>query len=217
MTTDNPIEQLEPRATRAIKELLSDKHLYQSIAIDVGFLDVMARHQLALAESIAARPSMLGAPARHVDSLDQFRTKLNKVLQMGWHVCLPNQSVPPMASKTSGEIESPRVRLPTIKTVCANQNCGEKGPFNPIEVVTTNCRPQGSDQSFYLTYQCQNCIGSPVHFLIRRRGIKLTLCGRDPMEEVEVASVIPKANAKHLRDAMVAHNSGQTLRRVLKL
>ena len=37
------------------------------------------------------------------------------------------------------------------------------------------------------------------------------LCGRSPMEVVKVSSVIPKETVRYFRDAVIAHNSGQTL------
>jgi hypothetical protein len=41
--------------------------------------------------------------------------------------------------------------------------------------------------------------------------MKLILCGRAPIEEVEVPSVIPKKISKYFSDAIVAYQSGQTL------
>lgn len=66
-------------------------------------------------------------------------------------------------------------------------------------------------QLFHLPYQCQQCKGSPVSFLVRRTGLKLSLVGRDPLETVELPDSLPKEHRKYFSDAIVAHNAGQTL------
>src|SRR4030042_4379170 len=47
--------------------------------------------------------------------------------------------------------------------------------------------------------------------MIRRKGLKLNLEGRSPIEHVAVPKVIPKKQDKYYSDAIIAHNSGQTL------
>jgi hypothetical protein len=66
-------------------------------------------------------------------------------------------------------------------------------------------------QMFTLMYQCQKCWGAPEALLVRREGNTLGLHGRSPIEFVEIPSFIPKQEAKHYRDAIVAFNSGKTL------
>jgi hypothetical protein len=68
-----------------------------------------------------------------------------------------------------------------------------------------------SDQWFYLAYQCQSCKTEPVRYLVRRHGLRLRICGRDPFEEVVVPDVLPKEIRHHFSSAIVANNAGQTL------
>jgi len=213
MALEEEVEQLAKHASNALRELLSEKHLYQSVSIDLTFLDEIAKHQHDAARMHAASPSWLisGGGPPPVQSLQHYRAKLEHCRHLSWFICLPDEVVPPMASRTMGQVEVPRVRLPTIKTVCSNRDCGELSPFNPASSFIRPINAAANQQAFYLTYQCQSCKGPEVQFLVRRADVKLTLCGRDPIETVTVPQVIPKAHAKHFRDAIVAHNSGQTL------
>jgi hypothetical protein len=72
-------------------------------------------------------------------------------------------------------------------------------------------RAPGQHQWFFLAYQCQQCKGLPVHFLVARKGLKLTLAGRGPIEVLPTPKVLPKHHAKYFSDAIVAHHAGQTL------
>jgi hypothetical protein len=72
-------------------------------------------------------------------------------------------------------------------------------------------------QALVLTYVCQSCHTPPQVFLLRREGEKITLCGRVPIEHVEVPRVIPKSIRSYVGDSQVAHNSGQTLAAVFLL
>jgi hypothetical protein len=47
--------------------------------------------------------------------------------------------------------------------------------------------------------------------LVRRVNLKLTLCGRAPMEHVGVPAFIPKNQQRHFADAIVAYQAGQVL------
>lgn len=82
----------------------------------------------------------------------------------------------------------------------------------PEETITSILqRSQQAEQVFLFPYQCQQCKGPPIYFLVRRTGLKLTLCGRDPIEEVDVPKFLPKGQRKHFSDALIAHHAGQTL------
>jgi hypothetical protein len=99
--------------------------------------------------------------------------------------------------------------LPTVKLTC--NHCGERGPFNPVGALVETARRDRDNQWVHLSYECQNCKGEPIRFLVRRRRTKLTLSGRDPFETIELPSFIPKQHADNLRNALIANHAGQTL------
>ncbi|HET7153146.1 MAG TPA: hypothetical protein VFJ29_05215, partial [Candidatus Kapabacteria bacterium] len=66
-------------------------------------------------------------------------------------------------------------------------------------------------QDFILALECQKCRNTPETFLIRRKNLRLTLCGRVPMESVPVDKDIPESAAEYIPDAVVAFQSGKIL------
>jgi hypothetical protein len=193
----------------AVRQLLSDKHLYQSVNVDVAFLDEVteAHHK---AERIAAARSLSpGRPGR-VPELDEIRGTLDSFLRAAW---FPSGARPLVDTGMDILYENdPKVQkypLPTVKLTC--NHCGERGPFNPVGALVETGRRERDNQWTYLSYECQNCKGEPIRFLIRRKRTKLTLSGRDPFETIELPSFIPKQHADNLRNALIANHAGQTL------
>lgn len=102
----------------------------------------------------------------------------------------------------------PPSRSPSARSVI-QKSLVEK---TPQELVTSILqRSQQAEQVFVFPYQCQQCKGPPIYFLVRRTGLKLTLCGRDPIETVDVPKFLPNRQRKYFSDALVAHHAGQTL------
>jgi hypothetical protein len=108
---------------------------------------------------------------------------------------------------------------PDVKLYCTK--CGRLEAFNAVSTeeflrrgagsrdnFSTN---QGIVQVFVMSFLCQSCKGVPEVFTIRREGAKLVLCGRAPIEHIEVPTVIPKQVRPLFSGAIVAHQSGQTL------
>jgi len=193
----------------AVRQSLSDKHLYQSVNVDVAFLDEVteAHHK---AERIAAARSLSpGRPGR-VPELDEIRGTLDSFLRAAW---FPSGARPLVDTGMDILYENdPKVQkypLPTVKLTC--NHCGERGPFNPVGALVETGRRERDNQWTYLSYECQNCKGEPIRFLIRRKRTKLTLSGRDPFETIELPSFIPKQHADNLRNALIANHAGQTL------
>jgi hypothetical protein len=108
---------------------------------------------------------------------------------------------------------------PTIKVFC--EQCDRMEAFNAVSVQDfLGYGWHGSEpyvakdrvvQVFVASFLCQSCKTVPEVFLVRRHGMKLTLCGRVPMEHVTVPPMIPKAVQSYYSGAIVAHQSGQTL------
>lgn len=107
--------------------------------------------------------------------------------------------------------------LPSINTFCST--CDARPPFNPIDEMSSCVLEPRNDltQWYNLAYECQQCKGLPVRFLVRREGLKLRLCGRDPIEAVPAPKFLPKGQSKFYSDAQIAHNAGQTLAAIFLL
>jgi hypothetical protein len=88
-----------------------------------------------------------------------------------------------------------------------------------IEQLTSSIfgRLRAAQQIFLFPYQCQQCKTGPIFYLVRRTGLKLTLCGRDPIETVDLPSFLPKEQRQHFSGAVIAHNAGQTLAAIFLL
>ncbi|MBA4373478.1 MAG: hypothetical protein C0402_11535 [Thermodesulfovibrio sp.] len=193
-------EGLPPLISAGFRQLLENKHLYQKVEIDVKKLMTPA--------SIMLKTS--GPPSAVLQDHAKTRQCIN-ILSWIWFL----ESGP--KSTGMSNLRSPDhlvISLPTIKTFCSNQSCDRIEPFNPLpkDHVALNHRANGKwQQIFAVEYECQSCKGLPTVFLIRRDGLKLVLEGRSTIEHVEVPKDLPKAQKKYFSDAIVAHNSGQTL------
>lgn len=196
--------------SEALRMLLSEKHLYQSVKVDFGFLDQIAAQNHSVAQSRAARPIMAGGGPRHVDPLSKFRSELNAYSHCHW---FPSNAAPLVSTGTDifhlNNQEVQKYALPTIKAAC--NHCEEKGPFNPVGALVESSKTTVIDQWLSVSYQCQNCKKEPIRFLIRRSNDKFILSGRDPFETIDIPGFIPKLHATNLRNAIIANHAGQTL------
>ncbi len=206
---DSVRETLGRKISEALQELLSKKHLYQSINIDIDFLDQVATARHKEAQIKAATPHLGGGGPPYGSPLDGFRGGLDLFVQAAW---FPSGARPLVDTGMDILHENdPKIQkypLPTLKMTC--DQCDERGPFNPIGALVNTGR-QKTDQWTFLAYECQNCKGEPVRFLVRRTKTKLTLSGRDPFETIELPKFVPKQYSKNLRNALIANHAGQTL------
>ena len=203
-------ETLGRSASNALKVLLSEKHLYQSVGVDTEFLDTLAEENHKHATLEVCKPSVGGLKSIHVAPIEQFRAGLTRYLQTTW---FPSNVGPLVQTGTDilyqNNNDVQKYPLPTIKVTC--NHCDERGPFNPVGALVETAKASPTDQWISLSYQCQTCKGEPVRFLVRRIGTKLTLAGRDPFETVEIPKFIPKQHAGNFRNALIANHAGQTL------
>jgi hypothetical protein len=203
-------EQITVAIEQALKELLQDKHLYQSITP-------------AFEEN---QPNQL---APHLSPID--RTMINNEglsLRFGpWTPFDPKLSAPVKSGESLPDLI--RFLMPTIKVYC--ETCDSKEAFNPVgfgtapsfetlfavsregvhKLLQSFTPGKALTQVFVFSYQCQHCKGAPDVFLVRRLGTKLTLSGRSPMENVEVPKYIPRPESRWYSGAIVAYQSGQEL------
>ena len=111
------------------------------------------------------------------------------------------------------EIEAPS----PVKLYCSI--CKAIEPFNisdhfsamnsKSDIKNDNAEP--ITQLIIIKYQCQSCRGLPETFLVRRKGLKLSLHGRSPIEQFPVNKNIPKDLVNFISDSRIAFNSGQIL------
>jgi hypothetical protein len=99
--------------------------------------------------------------------------------------------------------------LPSIKLYCAT--CKDDHTFSSITAMwwdgLSDCYPkfgEKTQQLFNLTYDCVRCKSNPIPFLVKREGLRLTLCGRSERLNIAVPRAIPKALQAIFRDAMSA-------------
>lgn len=178
--------------TAAFRQLLENKHLYQKVEIDVK--------ELMMSASVASKCT---SPCHK-----PFAAKCFKILDWIWRI----------ENKATGhskvfDVDALIFSLPAIKIFCAT--CKGIWPFNAYppdaHEILNHKVGMNWQQIFVLGYECQSCKGLPTVFMVRRNGLQLFLEGRSPIEYVEVPKVIPKEQRKYYSDAIVAHNSGQTL------
>lgn len=110
----------------------------------------------------------------------------------------------------------PYPEAPDVKLFCAK--CDRLEAFNSVHAVNIfgdrvagfqdNSKPV---QVFAFSFLCQSCKAVPEVFLVRRQGLKLTLCGRAPIEHVEAPPFIPRQIQPFFRGGVLAFHSGQTL------
>jgi hypothetical protein len=103
------------------------------------------------------------------------------------------------------------VPLPTVKLYCPN--CKDDHTFSSITAMWwdgfAGCYPkfgERTEQVFNLTYDCVHCKSNPIAFLIKREGLRLSLCGRSERLQVKVPRAIPKLLQPIVRDAIGAAN-----------
>ena len=185
-----------PREVAAsFKKLLEEKHLYQSLDIDV---DAAVKEITKQAENLTI-----------VQGAEEYGAS---IFIKPWIAADPRE-------RESLSALGGAFKLPHVKTFC--EQCDRIEPFNPVAAVDLldpapgnkhyTSSSSGVVQQFALSYLCQGCKLVPEVFIVRRAGRKLTICGRSPMEHVEVAKYIPPTAKKYISGAIVAHQSGQTL------
>jgi hypothetical protein len=199
-------EGLERKLSLTLKTLLEEKHLYQSLEVELD-------------EGVtAAVNSLAPQPISRTGSRD-FKTELKMfaagLLLKRWYV------MDPSGSYTHSE-DNCSLLVPHVKTFCTT--CDRIEPFNltaatdyldaashSMARLQEHKTSAGVIQNFVMSFLCQGCKLIPEIFMVRRVGAKLTLCGRSPIEHIEVPKFLPTNARQYFSGAIVAHQSGQTL------
>ena len=205
---DAVLALLGAKASQELKNLLENKHLYQSVSINPAEI---LKQQLA----------------------QENQPNLKKILS-DWST----QELPKLPFRLSQQPQQQVFAVPrgatqreTVLTLALLnpslfcRKCGRRQAYAPVvcsDVVTEVRRmiasgepkpatiPDGF-QMFLLVYQCQQCWGALEGFLIRREAWTLGLHGRSPIEFVEIPTYIPKLESVFYRDAIIAFSSGKIL------
>lgn len=193
-------QSLEESTTGVLKALLESKHLYQSGSIDDNYL--------------------IGEFKKRVMPEDEayFTMAAHKAAFANWTaVDKSAREAQPLGHVPDTKREM-RFTVPDVKLYCSV--CNRTEAFNSISAEDFLGRAKQDAtfglygkliQIFVLSFLCQSCKSVPEVFVVRREGTKFKLCGRAPIEHVDVPKVIPKVVGKFYSGAVVAHQSGQTL------
>lgn len=194
----DPSKWLSSKVDEAFRRLLETKHLYQSYRLSRDAIKAAA-----ISSESGNRESLLAT----IDSaLDAEWKALDEISRQEFERGPVAAGTPPLVA----------FYVDSLKSSCAT--CQKVMPFNLIKSVELReGRTRGAAsseprcQDFVFVYQCQGCRSVPDSFLVRRQGDKLTLCGRAPIEYVEVPPYVPKKVRKYYSGAVVAFQSGQVL------
>jgi len=191
---------------KAFKQLLSEKHLYQLVEVEKDFIPQAVRDvhfELIVKTKQPFAPDKARQPPLTIDAITAQAEKI--VANELW---LPREFTP-TTLRFSQDSYFVHVDLPTINTFC--EHCDARWPFNPVSEGSYVVQGDGQDEFFYLGYQCQQCKGVPIRFLVRREGLRLRLAGRYPIEVLPTPKELPKTVSKYFGNALIAHHAGQTL------
>ena len=180
---------------KAFRELLESKHLYQFVNVDLKEIEIITERMAN--QDPHGSPKVVRANIK--DGIADW-TKEPWILISG--------PIPPITSKIRGQL-SP-IELPSVKLSCSSCN-GAAWPHNP-GYRDSNPSFQACDYSFgnsnvqffLISFQCQNCKGTPLVFQVKREALKLSLVGRSQFPEVLVPDFIPYAQRKFYRNAIIA-------------
>jgi hypothetical protein len=133
-----------------------------------------------------------------------------EVAKSYWHPDGTRLIDDPLSQPSGAGMQARSFALPPIQIWC--EEC-QSGTLFKADVM--RCRSvQGktpTEQSFLLSYQCNDCLKRRVTFLVTRKGGCLELSGRDPLETQKAPASLPRATARFYADAQVAHHTGQAL------
>lgn len=209
---DLTFHKLTEQLNRALRDLLQDKHLYQHVMVDLSPITGCELYPEK------THPETMSEKEREAIGIRNLLLRAAEV-----HVKSPSDA-PFVRPPLQGSVERNRkasvsLHVPTLMAICAT--CGARHPFNLIgaRIVSAHdiderlTSPTGPFrvETYAFEYQCQACKSSADVFLVRRDDWRLTLCGRSPIEQVDVPRFIPRAFRPYYRRAVVARNSGEVL------
>jgi hypothetical protein len=177
--------KLQVNLTACLKMLMETKHLYQSVTPDLA---ISSQQEVLTAWKLEATSKEWAVHDNASESSSGER---------GYYLTLQVRDVKLYCHECK--------RVEAFNSISSQEFTGRGEQQRDIK------SPSGAIQVFVFSFQCQSCKLVPDVFTVRRQGLKLTLCGRAPMEVAEVPAAIPKTIQQYYSGALVAHQSGQTL------
>jgi hypothetical protein len=177
--------------------MLSGKHLYQHVEIDVSQLFVPREGDGAVFDAKGLENTF--------DALLRLEWSLTRMT--GEPVFLRDRPDPLTAPIPFA--------APIVKLYC--YFCKRLEPFHPQRTDRIfdggyPDAPKVRTQIFLVLLGCHSCTRAFTVFMFRRDGVRLSIAGRSPLENVEVPAFLPKDRTdRFFRDAIVAANSGKVL------
>ena len=210
---------------KAFRELIQTKYLYQKQEVDLAPLrapvensvntalgywvtpkigggpsgpkpvKVTSERFTVLCKEVAMRPWLLGT--RHKGDSDTDRT-ISRAASMG--ISQPLNSA--YDDMHMGFL------LPSVQLQCQGECKSEKtfsGHFmsrgNPFSQPPGARKGDETEQLFFPIYRCEGCSKFVYTLLVKRKGLKLHLCGISPRRPLKVSNKIPEALSPILQDA----------------
>lgn len=167
----------------SVCKLVGSRHVYQTIdasptsplANEIGATRLEAEKLPGQSEKPSAYPGLFR---------DQRWTILHHAAQKSGAIC---------------------VGLHRITLVC--YACGKAQPHDCLSATEfppkRTPEPAATVQEWCLSWSCNDC-DSVTSFLVRRKGWKLTLCGRSPAEPFELDRIFPKDEARYFGQSIQA-------------
>ncbi len=209
------VSKLEEEVISKTKHLLEEKHLYQSVRLELSEVNkAIFQYNGEDLEEKTWRSHHRPTISRE-QRIDQVRNvlkqKIQEAIKRPWKFETEN-AVRRRMIFADGELQI-SVPLPTVRTRC--NRCHTTSPHDTgckyaIEDVRELTFDEGAGL-YSFPYQCQSCKGEPLIFMVRREDLKLQLVGRSQFEEVDVPKSIPKEEQQFYSDAVIAFNTGRIL------
>ena len=180
-------QRLESEIERQLQFLFQTKHLYQKATLDLGPISAQLQGGPEIAQRFAKRRILI---------------ELERRVQQRQNLADPFVTISPK----------------NVKIFCGS--CGDAEAFKATwaqECSTPFPDLDAPNQLFAFSYECQRCFSFIQGFMVRRKGWDFYLEGRSPIEQVLVEPYIPKKEARFLKDAILARNSGKLLAAFLYL
>jgi hypothetical protein len=204
-----------------LENLFEEKHLYQYVKICTKLIKQKIAEVKTFDLPTDLAPTATLNVARTENTKADLEWYLNQLISSPWQ--FDTESHPlgmPLAKLGDKNSPLPCFRIPTIRIAChfcdgvlRAHNSGFLGENQLVYRVTVGNNEEKVCQIFTFPFQCQNCKGEPIFYLIRREGLKFQITGRSHFPEVDIPKFIPKKEKEfdHFRNAIICHTANQPL------
>ena len=187
----------------SIAQLLSTKHIYQNIEIDLSRIKKLGDEKHTpekLEYEFRLRPWL---PASKNTGYTQRERLITSTAMSGTQ-----------PTETALNDLNVLFTIPTIETSCAK--CGKFVHHDSIPYLASSPyhlnpeavkEPRGC-QTFVFDFQCVACKGAPLKFIVTRTFNKIQLCGRSKVLEIPPPEFIPKKLRLIYSEAVASANCG---------